>query len=133
MNHINSAAKLREAILQLESAQAIEGNQLKQQFRMAYESVKPINLIKSTFKEVTTSQDLKDNLINAGIGITAGYLSKLLFVGMSDSPVKKLLGTALMFGITNIVARHPDTVKSVSTGVFNIVTHLGAKAIGNSN
>ena len=124
MQKIYSATQLRAAIVDLEIKQTAEEKILKEQFHIAYESVKPINLIKSTFKEVTASQDLKDNLLNTTIGITAGYLSKKVFEGTTHSPLKKLLGTALMFGITNAVAKNPDTVKAVAKGIFNVITHL---------
>lgn len=52
---------------------------------------------------------------------------------MSHSPIKRILGTALMFGITNAVTKHPETVKSVASGILNIVTHLGSKAIGSKD
>ena len=129
MQKINSADNLRQAILELETKQTGEGKILKQQFQLAYESVKPINLIKSTFKEVTASQDLKDNLLNTTVGITAGYLSKKLFEGVSNNPLKKLLGTALMFGITNAVAKNPDAVKAAAKGIFKIISELKTIAV----
>ena len=87
----------------------------------AGESMKPINLIKSTFKDVAQSEDIKDNLINTGVGLAAGYVSKALFEGVTHSPLRKLLGTALMFGVTNIITRNPETVKAVSNGIFVFV------------
>lgn len=129
MHQINSSTQLREVILDLEIKQTGEEKILKQQFQLAYESVKPINLIKSTFKEVTASQDLKDNLLNTTVGITAGYLSKKLFEGVSDSPLKKLLGTALMFGITNAVAKNPEAVKAAARGIFNLISQVKTKNI----
>jgi len=45
---INSATDLRAAILQLETRQAAEEKLLKENFHLAYESIKPINLIKNT-------------------------------------------------------------------------------------
>lgn len=124
MLNINSATELRDAILQLESKQEDEGKMLKENFQITYESIKPINLIKSTLNEITASQDLKDNLLNTAAGLTAGYLSKKLFVGVSHNPLKKLLGTALMYGITNLVAKHPETIKSVGNGILNLIRSL---------
>ncbi len=118
---INSEAELRAAILRLENMQAAEGKILKEQFNHAYESVKPINLIKNTFKEVAASDDIQDNLINASVGLAAGYASKILFQGASHSPLRKLFGTVLMFGITNAVAKNPEAVKSIGKGVYNII------------
>jgi hypothetical protein len=121
MQQINSTISLRAAILQLEIKQTEEGLQLKEQFHRAYESMKPINLIKSTLKEVTESKEIKDNLLNAAVGVTAGYLAKILFQGITHNPLKKLLGSALMFSVTRLVANNPETVKSVARGTANII------------
>ena len=121
MQKINSAAALREAIVQLEIAHTEEGKILKQQFHLAYESIKPINLIKNAFKETVESPDLKDNILNTSVGLAAGYVSKLLFVNVSHSPIRKLLGIALQFGITKLVAKNPEAVKSMGKVLLNII------------
>ena len=122
MEKINSENSLRVAILQLEKEQAAEIMSLKAQYLAAYESVKPINLVKNTVKEITATPELKDEIINASIGLATGYVSKLLFQGNSHSPVRKLFGTVLMFGITNAVTRHPEVVKSLGKGMVRWVT-----------
>ncbi len=126
MQTINSEAGLRAAILQLESIQAIEREELKLQFNLAYESIKPINLIKSTFKEIGEYQGLTDQIISTSTGLVVGYLSKVFFESTSDSPTKKLFGTVLQFGITNLIANNPDAVKSVATGIIKIAKSFSA-------
>jgi len=121
MQNIFTETDLRVAILQLEIKQAEEAKLLKAQALKAYESIKPVNLIRNTFMEAAESQDLQDNLINASVGLTAGYISKLLFQGVTNSPVKKFLGTAIMFGIKNVVAQNPEAVKSLGKGFFKII------------
>jgi hypothetical protein len=118
MEKISSENDLKAAILHLESKQTEEGKILKMQYLQAYESMKPINIIKSTFKEVSASPALKDELFNTSVGLAAGYVSKILFQGTSHSPLRKLFGTVLMFGITNAVAKHPEVVKSVGRRVI---------------
>lgn len=130
MEKINSETSLNAAILLLESKQTGESKILKAQYLEAYESMKPINIIKSTFKEVTASPDLKDELLNVSVGLAVGYLSKLLFQGASHSPVRKLFGTVLAFGITNAVAKHPEVVKSVGRRLINGVISEPLKEIG---
>lgn len=122
MQKINSLTGLREAIFQLEIRQAEEAKMLKEQFYLAYNSVKPINLIKSTFKEVAESRELKDNIVNTSIGLTAGYVSKVLFEGTSKNPLKRLLGSFLMFGITNLVTKNPNTVKTVGQKFLKMIS-----------
>ena len=124
MEEINSEAALKAAIIRLEIKQADERKVLREQYLLAYESIKPINLIKSTFKEATASPELKEEILNTSIGLAAGYASKVLFQGASHSPVRKLFGTVLMFGITNAVTKHPEVVKSLGKEIFNFI--LGA-------
>jgi len=124
MQTIVTESDLRSAILLLEDRQAIEGEMLKQQFLVAYESVKPINLIKSTFLEAAKSTDMQDSLVNSTIGLSVGYLTKVIFQGFSGGPVKKLLGTAIMFGIKNLVANNPEAIKSGGRVFFSLIRKL---------
>ena len=110
MQNIDSETSLRHAILQLEDKRAAEGEMLKEQFFHTYESIKPINMLRTTFREAIASRELKEDFVNTAIGLAAGFLSKILFQGITKSPVKKLLGTALMFGVTKIVAKNPGAV-----------------------
>ena len=121
MQKINSAAALREAIVQLEIAHTEEGKMLKRQFHLASESIKPINLIKNAFKGTVASPDLKDNILNTSVSLAVGYVSKLLFVNVSHSPIRKLLGIALQFGITKLVEKNPEAVKSMGKVLLNII------------
>ncbi|MBK6619551.1 MAG: hypothetical protein IPJ00_13095 [Saprospirales bacterium] len=120
MKKINSESELRETILQLERQQEQEGKMLREQFHLAYDSIKPVNLIKSTLSEAIESRDLKDNLFNAAVGLTTGFLSKVLFEGKNSSPLKKLLGTALMFGITRLITQNPGALKTFGKKLLNI-------------
>jgi hypothetical protein len=129
MEKIRTATGLREAILQLEAKQADEELMLKEQFQETVESVKPINLIKNVFKQAVGLEEVKDNLFNTSIGLTAGLASKLLFQFLTKSPVKKLVGTALMFGITNIVAKNPEKVRSLGLKFLNIFRSKSAKKV----
>jgi len=123
MQKISSVSDLRSAILQLEIRQSEEGILLKEQFHLTYESIKPLNLIKSTFKEVVTSGNLKDDIINTSVGLTAGYISKAVFQGVTRGPLNKLLGTALMFGIKTLVTKNPRAVKSFGQFIFKRILH----------
>lgn len=129
MKEINSETDLRNAILQLEIKRADEVKMLKEQFHLAIESVKPINLIKSTFKDAISSRDLKNDILNTSVGLTAGYLSKVAFASVINSPIRKLLGTALMFGVTNVVARNPETIKSLGKGFLRMIRSKSARRV----
>jgi hypothetical protein len=129
MKKINSETGLQDAILLLESKQADEGKILREQFYLTLDSLKPVNLIKSTFKEAVASKELTDNILNSSLGLAAGFISKLIFQGLTKSPVKRLVGTALMFGITNVVAKNPEAVKSLGKSIINIVRSKSGKHV----
>ena len=120
MHNIDSGAALKAAILQLESNRADGVDLLKMQFHLASERLKPINLLKSTFKYMATSQELHNTLLNTSIGLAAGYLSKTLFERTSNGPLKKVFGTALMIGMINVVAQNPETVKAVGRRILSM-------------
>jgi hypothetical protein len=120
MQTINSEASLRSAILQLEIKQAEEGRILKEKFLVAYESVKPVNMILGALKEIVANHDLKEDLITTSASLAAGYLSKMAIRGVTKNPLKRLIGSALISGITNVAASNPETIKSLLKGLMKI-------------
>jgi hypothetical protein len=123
MRKIDSEITLRSAIIQLESQRADEEKKLKEQFLLAYESVKPVNLILSTFKDASESKELKTDILNTGIGLASGYLSKILFQAILKNPFKGIIGTAIQFGITNAVTKNPEAIKALGSGLLKIIRH----------
>lgn len=121
MEKITTADGLRAAIEDLEFKQAVEAISLREHFKVIYESLKPVNLIRSIFVESSGAGEIKDNVISKSLGLTAGYLSKMVFELVMKSPAKKLIGTAIMFGIRNLISRNPEIVKSIGKGVLNVV------------
>lgn len=120
MNKITSAVELRTAILHLENQLKAEGGALKSSFRLAYESIQPINLIKNTLREAMHSQEISNNIMNIGASLTAGYFTKTMFSRMSNSPIKKLLTTIAVYGVFRFIARHPEAIKSIGNAFFNL-------------
>lgn len=118
METLNPEERLQAAIANLEIRQAAERKQLKEQVHNAYDSIKPVNLIRSTLADISASSTLKNQLLDAAIGLSVGFISNKIFVGMSKNPVKKLVGHALMIAITNTVVRNPDAIKRISAGLY---------------
>jgi hypothetical protein len=123
MGKISSITDLKEAIQILEAEQDAKGQLVKDQFCLLYESLRPINLLKSTINEVSSSPYLIDNILGTAAGLTTGYLSKMIVVGASGNIFKKLFGTLLQFGITNVVARHSESIKPISQYLFKRIFH----------
>jgi hypothetical protein len=119
MQNITSTAALKEAIQLLEIDQEIKGQILKEQLYITYESLKPLNLLKHTLKEISSSPYLIDNISGSAMGLVSGFLSKKIFVGASGNLIRKLIGSVLQFGITNVVAQNSDVIRSVGQALFH--------------
>ena len=76
MENITSISELKNAIQLLEVEQNLKLQLLKEQFHITYQSLRPVNLLLNTFKEVATSPNLIDNLLGTVVGLASGYLSK---------------------------------------------------------
>jgi hypothetical protein len=118
MKKKNETDALNERIVLLQNKQALELKLLKEQFHLTYESLKPINLFKSTVDEVVSSPDIKDNMLNNVIGLAVGYLSRKVLLRASHNPIKNILGTVLQFAVANVVSKHSDTIKSTGENIL---------------
>src|ERR1035437_9630354 len=76
MQNITSIAGLKDAIQVLEAEQSIRGQLLKDQLFLTYESLKPVNLIRNTLKEISSSPYLIDNIPGTIMGLEC-YLSDM--------------------------------------------------------
>jgi len=115
---------LTRDILLLKARRAGEMDALKEQVHVIYESIRPINLIKSTLKEATEMPDIKGNIGKAAIGMAAGYVLKKILFGPSINPLKNIAGAAFQTLITNVVAKNSDTIKEKSFIVFEMAKAL---------
>jgi hypothetical protein len=129
MQNITPTDELKNAIQLLEVEQAAKWQLLKDQFHLSYESLKPVNLLRSTVNDIASSPYLIDNIIGNAVGLATGYLSRKIVVGASGNIFRKLIGFVLQFGVANFVAQHPDAIKSI--GQF-ILQHIFRKKEMNS-
>lgn len=113
--------ELKEAIGLLKKKQAIELRLLKDQLNTVHESIKPANIIKNAFHQVTSAPDIKNNIIGGIIGLASGYVSKKIFIGGSHNPITKILGTLVQMGVGNVAAKNSDTIKSIGEKVIQFV------------
>lgn len=119
MTHLNQTDALNEKIIIVQNKQANELKLLKEQFHHTYQSLRPINLIKSTLHEVELAPEIKTSLFNNAIGLTTGYLSKIVLFGSSRNPITKLMGTLLQFAMTNIASKHGQDIKLAGENIVH--------------
>ena len=123
MENINCAADIKNAIQLLEAEQAVKQKLLKDQFHLTYESLKPVNLLKNTIKDISSSPYLVENIIGAAAGLATGFISRKIVVGGSGNLIRKLFGSILQFGVTNLVASHSDGIVSLTQSLFKHIFH----------
>ncbi len=113
MSSILTEADLADAIKQAEQKHKKDGILLVEEFNLALLSLKPANMLKNIFTEITTSGELKDNIVNTSAGMAAGYAAKMLVAGKSPGLVRKIVSNSVQLGITNVVTRNPETIKLI--------------------
>lgn len=112
MHGITSANKLKEAIQELQRRQVIEGEMLKEQFALTVERIRPALVLKN-FGENIVSAGIAGNILNATVGMTAGYVSKRVFIGSSGNRLRILLGNVLQLGMIGVITRNPRLVRGL--------------------
>ncbi len=123
MTQPTAKEKLRDSIRQLEIQQAREGEELKAQFKATYESLKLVNLVKSSLKEVTESVEIKNTLFESIISVVSGYVSRKLMVNKNSNPFLKIVGLVMQFGITNLVAKNAEVIRMYVTELIDKFLH----------
>ncbi|MBI5539464.1 MAG: hypothetical protein HY951_05355 [Bacteroidia bacterium] len=121
MQKRTSTTDLKDAIQLLEFEQTIKLELLKEQFHITYESLKPVNIIKNTIRDVVKSPNLVENVLGTVIGMATGYVSKKIFIGTSGNVFRNLLGSLIQFGVTTVVSKNSDAIKSVGQNLINSV------------
>jgi hypothetical protein len=124
MKERSAHARLQGTIQLLKEEQDYKRQLLIEQLAISYESLKPVNLITRALSEITTSPDLTKNVVGTLIGLASGFLSRKILVGTSANLFRKLLGSVLQFGVTNVVAQHPDTVKSLGRLILDQIIRM---------
>lgn len=109
---ITSTAELEQAI---ETLQAKSENQLagiRNNFNDILESLKPVNLLKSTVKDIGESPGLAKAAIGTSVAIGAGVLSKKMIIGKSTNMFKQVLGTVVEFAVAASIAKNSNVIAS---------------------
>ena len=123
MEKISSIAGLKNAIQVLEVQQRIKGHELKEQISLIYESLKPVNLIRNTLKDLFSSQYTTEKISGAAMGAVSGLILKNILIGKSGNAFKRLLGSILQMGISKIISQNSEIIKSFIQSVFQYFFH----------
>lgn len=118
---INNSSELKAAIKKLELQKEMQKDLLVEHFHTTYESLKPVNILKNSLSKVIHSPAAVDNIINTSVSLGVGLLSKKLLLGKSSGIVKKLLGTAMEFGVAGMISKQSNSLK---LGALNLLSKV---------
>lgn len=116
---IHNALDLANSIAELQEKQIGESARLREQSLIVYESLKPVNLLKSTIKELISAPELKDGIINLTVGVTGGIIAKKIVTGNSDTLISQVIGNAVQMIVTKEVAENADQLFSLGKDLYN--------------
>jgi len=121
METFKTAEELRMAIQKLEYEQLNTRVLLKEQILVICETLKPVNIVKDTIKEFSSDPEVKTGLFNNAAGWIVGLLTRKLFVGGSNSLLRKLAGNAIERLVANGVARNGDKLMGFAEKILDKV------------
>jgi hypothetical protein len=118
MQTITSSEGLRRKIRLLKDEQVLKEQELIKQFNRTLEGFKPVNLVRSTLRNVISSPYFIDNMVGISVGLATGFLSKKIIVGASRSIVRKLFSVLFQAGVTRLVTHGAEVHASTRQPVF---------------
>jgi hypothetical protein len=101
---------LKERIAALEIKQAEEGKAFREELVATYESLKPVNLLKNTVQEFTSSPELKKALFETIVLLINGFITKAVVSSPKNAVWVKLLTTLLQLGVTSALTNRFDLI-----------------------
>jgi hypothetical protein len=125
MQNITTVTGLKDAIKALETEQIEKGRLLKEELVITYESLKPVNILTNTLKELFTTSHLMENISGTTLGMVTGYLIKKLFIRESPSKIRVILGSVFQLGISKLIAQKAEYIRAIGQVIFQ---HLFSKS-----
>ncbi len=121
MSTVHHTEELTTMIRSLEEKRTNELNELKAQLHLTGESMKPINLIKSAANELTGNKNVKSYLLQAGVGLAIGFLTKKLAEDSKVNRNSKLIGNMAEMGLNNLTANQYSMIKMATPLLFGVI------------
>lgn len=87
---------LKERIAVLELRQAAEWALVKQEMQGTIEDLNPFSFIKKSFIGVTSSPEIKSNLLDGAVTLSSHLLAQVPILSNFQKPIKKMVGTVLV-------------------------------------
>jgi hypothetical protein len=107
---VNATEALQKNIDELQLQCDEKKKILQLQFIEAVESIKSVNLLRSTVKDIAATPGIAKAAVETSIAIGAGVLSKKIVVGTSSNMFRKILGRIIEFTVANSIANNAEAI-----------------------
>jgi hypothetical protein len=124
-DEIRNMDELNLAIRKAEEDQSIKYRNMKNHFGVMVEGLRVKNLLKDAVADFKSDNEVPGSILNSASAMAAGYASKKLFEAGSSNRIRKLLGTALMFGVSKWISGNPEIVNSIRDRVGGFIQQFG--------
>ena len=111
------------AIAELEEKKLIAFDEMKVQFYRSYESMRPINLLKSTINDLWNGSADNGGFGNNMIGVLSGLIVKNIVFRRSYNPIKIAAGITLQALSANFAEKNADIIKKAGKGILQIILY----------
>jgi len=119
MEKVTNIEEFKEAIARLEYKHKLQWEELKDNIGEAFESVKPINLLRSTYRDFLSTPNMPENVIGSILGLTTGFVTRKLIVKKSGNIVRNFAGGLAQMLITNFMSRYSGSFKAIGSGLLH--------------
>lgn len=124
MNYPDPVQALKALIVAKEAEHAIQETIVREQLLVTYNSLKPLNLIKSAIQQAVSSDELQGSAGNVVMGKLSGLLIKKLIQFGSSNPLVKMSSTIVEMVVAAKVTENAEDIKAIGAIVLKkIMNH----------
>jgi len=125
-SNIDTVDQLQARVKVLQEQQAAEWKEMKSQVKDQYELLKPANLIRNAFGDLSDSLSLNLNpeadILREGAAMASGMIANAILSGSKNKSLKKWLALALFTGATYIITNYREEIIDAGNKVVTFVS-----------
>jgi hypothetical protein len=120
MQEIKNVLQLEEAIQLLQQQRKEEEIALKEEFKLIFEKIQPINIIQDTINELVESKSLQTDVIDLGVGTATGFAIRKLIIGESKNPIAQVVGRMIEQTVSQKIISNRVVIHNIGRNVLNL-------------
>jgi hypothetical protein len=123
-SNIDTIEQLNARVQVLEQQRAAEWKEMKDRVNEQYERLKPANLIKNAFGDLSDNLNLNQDgdILREGAALASGMIVNAVMSGSKNKALKKWLSVALFSVATYFITRHREDIVNAANKVVNFIT-----------